>query len=445
MKLRRYLAIPLMVILFLISAPALGSEITGALYTGTLRVTEDGSGDTSNASVNFTLSADSLVANDFATANLTDVLLRLGSTDTAFMPPQGDSPWMMFVDDIDEGITMDYSLYSGNATGGKTVWFPGTNGLYFHDKPELEPGDNYTIELSGYFDTEIATGYYYFNKLNGIGLKSKSANTIALWVNNVERIAVSDLDSGDYTVSISDNGDNLTLSIDGVLQDSVASVSVLNYGDNWYIAYSGAPRNPLQYMEYLEITIDGVQQQYLEWERAAHFTDQSGNGHDTVSVAFRSTATDTNVTAELIDFTPLSQSQAATYSVSNRDDILGSIPGAPSQLYTELEFDTIPGAEAINDVLSEGDTPQALWWFPFLCLFIGIIGLLIYQASTLRVAGGIIGEDSASTGSLLAMCVVIEVLFGIFGLLNPVPFWPAILFPIPAFAIVISQKHWSWG
>jgi len=232
----------------------------------------------------------------------------------------------------------------------------------------------------------------------------------------------------------------LFLFIDGDLEDLGEGASVPDNANDWAFVEN----NSMPYMESHEITINGAQAQFIEWEFDNVFTDQSANSND-ATPTFRSASSDADVSAELVSFEPVTQAEVATFTLGGINDILTGTPDAITQLYTELDFTYMPGSDVVNTILDEGDIPRALWWFPFLFIGIVIVGMLTYGASTLRVSQGRVSSDSAGPGSLLAMCIVIEVLLALFGVMNPIPFWPALLFPIPAIAIIVSQKHWSWG
>jgi predicted small integral membrane protein len=112
-------------------------------------------------------------------------------------------------------------------------------------------------------------------------------------------------------------------------------------------------------------------------------------------------------------------------------------------MYTELDASLIPFGGAINAILAAGNVPQALWWMPFIYIFICIIGMLVYEATG--------PKGAPQVGSLLAMCVAIEILLVLFAVLGTVgvsgmiPLWSAILFIFPAAALIFSRRHVGWG
>ena len=194
------------------------------------------------------------------------------------------------------------------------------------------------------------------------------------------------------------------------------------------------------YVGSIEVEVAGAPVSAWEWEYDTTFHDSVGANDATPS--FRTTSSDADVSATLIDFQPVSEAEVSYFTLSSELPTL-TPPGAVTEMYTEGDYTHIPGAEAVNEMLAEGGVPYSLWWYPFIYLGICIIGFIIYGATQ-----GPMSQSSTSNpldGSLLTMAVVMEVLIVVAGIMNSVPLWPAYLFPIPAIAIIISRKHYSWG
>jgi hypothetical protein len=150
------------------------------------------------------------------------------------------------------------------------------------------------------------------------------------------------------------------------------------------------------------------------------------------------------ISDELYFDTTSQTSSLTNYTLAAPNGILiTGNPTMPPQMYQELNPSGIPGADIVNTILATSDTPQAVWWFPFIFGIIAILGLLAY---------GLTCKDGAA-GSELVLVIVIEaglVLFALIGSVTSgvgmIPFWPAILFPIPAIAIIINKQTFSkWG
>jgi hypothetical protein len=156
--------------------------------------------------------------------------------------------------------------------------------------------------------------------------------------------------------------------------------------------------------------------------------------------------TNPNVSLTLGTFGPTNPAQATTgnnYAIQSPGSILSSTLGLPPQMYTELDASLIPFGAAINSILLAGGIPQALWWFPFIYIFVCIVGMLVYEGTG--------PKGAPQLGSLMAMCVAVEILLVLFAVLGTVgvsgmiPLWSAILFIFPAVALILARKHVGWG
>lgn len=187
----------------------------------------------------------------------------------------------------------------------------------------------------------------------------------------------------------------------------------------------------------------GVQTCGIAWEYAATFTDSTGNGND-ATPTFRTTSTDADISADLLDLLPTSESQVSTFSLSSTYEILSGTPTTPTNLYGGEDFTTkIPG-QAANEILTAANVPKTAWWYPFLFLGICVIGMLVYGATTMFRGQRQLVEGQVD-GSLLVMFVVMEVLLYLLGQMNVIPEWCYYIFPIGGIAIILSRKHLSWG
>jgi len=151
----------LSVILALLASPiaVLASDISGAKYWAKIVVTNN---STANSSVATTcsISTQNLIDGDYLNATANNCVMRSSSgADIPFMPSANASyPWCLWVDSIgDYGVLTDI-LYTANSTGGDINYFPGAGGMTTTDSASLELSDNFTIEQSGWVDTDAGSG-----------------------------------------------------------------------------------------------------------------------------------------------------------------------------------------------------------------------------------------------------------------------------------------------
>lgn len=189
------------------------------------------------------------------------------------------------------------------------------------------------------------------------------------------KLVATGIETGEHKIEVIADGTDLSIEVDDVEEDSVAlnGASVPDNGNTWYFLENQV----MPYMEYHKITVSGVLQQHIIWENnASTFSDQSGNGH-TATPSFRTTSSDADVSAELVEFQPINQAQASgTADIGSNLNI--EAPDEISVLYDEGDYSGVPGAEAVNVMLEDADVPLELFWYPVIFGTAIILGLVAY-------------------------------------------------------------------
>lgn len=257
---------------------------------------------------------------------------------------------------------------------------------------------------------------------------------------------VGGLTSGIHTVTVSLSGGTFTLLVDS---NPPATASFTNNvpdtANDWVLNQN----NVMPYINYYKETVNGTE--IVKYQPQTIITGTtlpdldydlgSGTGKQDGTITFGSNPS--GITISSGSFSPSLPSvyNPNSYGSVTPNTIISGSVIAPPQLYTELDTSKIPFGAAIDAILTAGGTPAALWWFPFIYLGIVIIGLLVYDLT----------QRSGGQGSLLAMCATILILLVIFGVLGVtgvsgmIPLWSAILFLIPAAALILSRRHVGWG
>jgi len=145
---------PIIAITFLfgMASPSLASDISEALYYGTIRASNNSTA-AEYVSGNLSLNSSSLITAGMLNASANNCAVRNSTgADTAFMPGYDDNPWAVWFEDIPANSSEDATLYT-NSTGGKIRYFAGEEGMTTSNSATLEPSDNFTNVISGFFDT----------------------------------------------------------------------------------------------------------------------------------------------------------------------------------------------------------------------------------------------------------------------------------------------------
>ncbi len=147
-----------LIILLIISVTfSYASDVTGARYISTVRITSNTTSTTENVCTTFMLNTGSLLTYGYADNSSDFVIQSNSGGDAAFMPSNNSTnPWCLFIPLIGPMYNLDYHLYSGNTSGGKIRYFPGAAGMVIEDSPTIELGDNFSIGWEGYVDTTIS-------------------------------------------------------------------------------------------------------------------------------------------------------------------------------------------------------------------------------------------------------------------------------------------------
>lgn len=179
----------------------------------------------------------------------------------------------------------------------------------------------------------------------------------------------------------------------------------------------------MPYMDYLKISVNGVLKQHITWQPAATFTDLSGNGNH-ATPTFRDSTSDPDLSAEFRNYRPVAVA-APIISGSDTPSLITSTPVAPASMYTENDYDNIPGAAALNALLDNADIPREFIWYPGIFLLAIAAGFIIYLL----------------TRSLIALSVAMTLVILAFTFLGPLPFWLIIPFALFCFATILKREN----
>jgi hypothetical protein len=227
------------------------------------------------------------------------------------------------------------------------------------------------------------------------------------------------------------------LKIDGTIKDSaVIGYSSLNADVGYWSLFHDVP-----YTNYYRETINGSEVLRYQPDTIILGTDLL-DIHNTQGGII---TWGSNPSGVAINTGGGTSSGLAVYSgsgVAPAGTFLNTSPDMPFQMYQELDTSKIPGGEIIAAIFGYSETPIALWWFPLIYIGIAIMSMLFYELTTAK------GQVE---GSLTGQFIVIEALLVFFGVLGTtgvsgmIPLFGAFLFPIPATALIMSKKHYSWG
>lgn len=298
-------------------------------------------------------------------------------------------------------------------------------GISLHDNNNGTGGNAYLYELH----IMSADMNIVLSKPGAITITSERSEVTAN-ITGIGEISASGINCGDYyKVEVIANSVNWSLEINDIQRDAMAvGAGLTNNSSNWTIGGSGT-----LYMgeDIVKIYKAGVLKSQIRWEYGATFTDLSGNGND-ATPTFRSVQSDPDISATLLNFSPISEAQVTAALLAYEGEIVEDIPSQPDTMYTD-NSSAAPGiflAPLINEYLDAGNIPRSLFWYPFAYTVIILAGAVTYRI----------------TQSLLIQAIIMGALLIFFCLpgLNILGLWTFIFFGFEAFGVIIMAKHFAW-
>ncbi len=150
----------------------LASDISHAVYHGTVTVTNNGTA-TTNVVTPFSTNITAMIAQGWVSSNLTNTAIRSGTSDIPHMPGLNSDKWWVFAESIAASSSLSYDIYTGGASDmvSALVYFPAASGMTVADNnTSLEPGSNFTIQQIGRWNTDNGTSKYSVYKSGAIAV-----------------------------------------------------------------------------------------------------------------------------------------------------------------------------------------------------------------------------------------------------------------------------------
>ena len=192
----------------------------------------------------------------------------------------------------------------------------------------------------------------------------------------------------------------------------------------------------MPYVESATVTVDGVLVGSWAWEYAETFTDASGNGN-TATPNFRTTTEDSDVTASLVSYAPISQARAPAYSVGDAPDfITANITTSSNFTSGAVTPGSRPGEQLIEDVAASSGTPNIWIWGILGGMTIALASLFISYMERQHGGGG---------GTLILRLAVAITVFGVLIAIDKFDFWMLIMYLFIALAPAMASRQLDWG
>ncbi len=172
---------------FLMPGIALASNISSAIFTSTITITNNSTSNATAVIVPFTANTSAMITQGILQSDAIDSALTNGGTDIPYMPQPSSKNWWLFIPSLDPYSSITYNLYTGGGTTMNSAlsYFPGSTGMTTTDNDtNLEPSSNFTITQTGGLNTDNGTNKNLVSKASALSLfvSSRVADNVTAWI-----------------------------------------------------------------------------------------------------------------------------------------------------------------------------------------------------------------------------------------------------------------------
>lgn len=241
---------------------------------------------------------------------------------------------------------------------------------------------------------------------------------------------------GDYDVSGSINATTLAIDVDSGAYSSSNATAGAGVPGNGYdiILLSSVP-----YCESVKHYVGGNLVGYWYWEYAATFTDHGDDAtSNTMTPTFRTTSSDTDVSAYLATFGPVDTADAPSTTVQDAPDFLSDNVTATGD-FTATGIPSTggpPGAALVEDVATGTSTPIPWLW--------GIVGF--FTIAFIGIVMSYVRRGGELSGGYVLLCMgLIAGFFGLAIAFGKFDWWMMWFFLIIGSGIATMSRHIELG
>ena len=238
--------------------PPYSGTIGGCTYTSTITISETNGTSYTMLPILVTANNSWMAANGFMLASALDTKVQtIGGTLQSHLVVTNQTALATAI----VGGTQTILLFGSGCTPATSMHILTGYGGYITtlDDAALEPGANFSLEVSGYLNMAIAGNIIY--KDSAITLASDGAGTLTVTMTGVVATSITPVVSGAHVVTISSDGVNLMLQLDGDAtwdgtnssRAATAGAPVAGNANNWILMSNAIP-----YMDYYTHTVGGT-------------------------------------------------------------------------------------------------------------------------------------------------------------------------------------------
>jgi len=367
-----------------------------------------------------------LIDQHFLSENCTDTRV---SGFTAERPHLVVDDKLLFSDQVPASATYE-AEYRNGYNSSEMYLLTGVGGnITTTDAAPLELGGNFSIDISGYFDTSgsdknivyKAEAYRVYVQAPG------NIRATKLTAGDAESYAVdAAVSSGDHDLFVCYNGSSFSIFVDDVLEDIYnVSTTVTDNANTWYWLAD----NSTSYAEYIKLSVNGTQSlwyQPVDVISGTTLPDRSAiGGFQDGTINFGTNPA--GISTSFDGITPVNLPETDRKGWTEYDTFVTTTPAQPSGMYTPSAKSSLL-ADIPEAMLAGTGIPVSYFWFLFPLILALVIGIFIHDKSK----------------SLFAQFIVLEICLIMLWAFHIWPLWFTYVFAFYGMACCMAGKVQSY-
>ena len=149
---------------------------------------------------------------------------------------------MLFVSSIGDNSSINYTIYTGDVTGGKICYFPGAGGMTIANDVTMRLYDIFQFIIEDcYIDTTAGALKRIIYKASACQLivSATVSGTITFSITGGASVSATGLPTGEYDIEVTANQTDLMIYVDDVLKGSTAFTNDVPYNVNAWTLFEG--------------------------------------------------------------------------------------------------------------------------------------------------------------------------------------------------------------
>ena len=224
-----------------------------AAYYVYLEVTESNGTSYTNLPLFISLNVTYLVDNGYIASNGTDT--RVTDTEYSSLPHMLADDRLLWVGDVAGNAKTQFIFWTGQEAISQFPLITGYGGyVTINDTEDLEPRGIYMFQVIGYFDTTVGVNKTIIRKDGAILWDITDYQELTFAVTGGNTLVATGVTPDYHSIGVYCDGDDLWITVDGILKDTIGASSIPNTDSDWYLFENNVCPYVYYYDEWVVVT-----------------------------------------------------------------------------------------------------------------------------------------------------------------------------------------------